>query len=117
MTYQPGRFLRALSQTESGGDQKAFGDENAAGEYLAVGLFQIHPAWLWTYGRQIKPAVDASWSAWFSEIVEAFYTAHWQALPAVEIAMFFHLGHPSNPDAADWDSEYAARFDGFWAAI
>ena len=104
MTAQ--QFATILGLVESDGNIAAWGDA-AHGAYLAVGRFQVHPAWL--FDHILKPAVSETWDSWVERMVEAFYTPR-AYLPPVEVAMWFHIGHRVQPDENDWDAPYAKRF-------
>ena len=102
-----GQFLDALAMTESGEDAKAWGDNGRA-----VGRFQVHPDWLWTWAKHygLQPNLDETWDSFITRVVIAFATDHLSYLSQVEVAMYFHLGHKTIPAHYDWDADYAKRF-------
>lgn len=100
----PKQFTTALGLTESNGNLSApLGDSGQA-----MGRWQVHPCWVWDHCKLI-PKLRETWDAWIERNIEAFFVAH-DFLPAVEVAMFFHLGHRSLITDLDWDGPYAARF-------
>jgi hypothetical protein len=110
----PAQFQAALAITESGDNPEAWGDQG-----LAMGAWQVHPAWLWDQIRsfQIKPAVRSSWNSWVETYIEAFFHKYADLGTPTEIAMHFHLGHASEPGDVDWDAEYASRFEAALAKV
>ena len=110
MTTQ--EFLYCLGRTESNNDPNvALGDGGRA-----LGRFQVHPDWAWGYARRfgVQPALNETWDSFITRIVVAFYDHFCGGMPALEVAMYFHVGHPVRPGDKDWDGDYAARFSGFW---
>lgn len=104
-------FAHKLWITESSGRLYDWGDQG-----LAMGPYQEHPDWLWTWAHKlnIPPVPMRSWAHWEGLLVRAFYNHCRAELPFLgdtEIAMYFHLGHISHEDRADWDREYAAKFN------
>ncbi len=109
----PQQFSHALGITESRGDPKAWGDDTHGTRHaLAMGRWQVHPAWVWdhTDNPEAKPAELESWDAWIERLVEIFAARWLPLIPPVEIAMWFHLGHRVEQNETGWDSEYAQRF-------
>ena|SRR5882757_9105374 len=103
----PKQFTTALGLTESRGNPNSpLGDSGQA-----MGRWQVHPCWVWDHCKLV-PFISETWDAWVERNIEAFYNAH-TFLPAVEIAMFFHLGHRALIADADWDTNYAKRFIGY----
>ena len=110
----PQQFTKALGLTESQGKIEQWGDDtHGTKPPLAMGRFQIHPAWLWDHTRteEAKPADLESWDSWIERLITAFYRKYHVALPDDILAMWFHLGHRSYTDSTDWDSKYAERFN------
>lgn len=106
----PEKFLLALRCTESNNDPHAFGD---AGKALTS--MQVHPAWLWDQIQRFKlrPVPGETWEDWVGRYVMAFYIANTNVLSDVEVIMYFHKGHITDPAQDDWDRAYADRFSMF----
>ena len=106
----PQQFAQALRMTESLGNPRAWGDADEA-----LTSYQVHPAWLWDRIDRfhLEPAVTETWESWIGRYVEAFYDSYWPLMSEVQIAMFFHRGHPVEVADRDWDVPYAARFAKF----
>ena len=104
------KFLNALAMTESNDDTKAWGDEG-----LAVGRFQMHPAFVWDYGPDTVGVVW-SWDHVFRETLRNFLAEREPIHngDAVHIVMEFHLG-VSAVSKGQWDKAYAERFARFYA--
>lgn len=116
----PEQFTQILGLTESGGKVEAWGDDTKGTKPpLAMGRFQIHPVWLWdhTRTRDAMPAMLESWDTWIARLIGAFYARYSEAITAVRLAMWFHLGHLTVDRLSDWDKAYADRFNAFAAKI
>ena len=109
------RFLWTLGMTESKNNDEAWGDKNDNG-YQAMGRWQVHPSWLWTWSRtcNIQPTLVDSWDSFVERVLENFVRYH-SELNAHEIAMTFHLGHIVREGAPEWDIAYYDRFIAMWA--
>jgi hypothetical protein len=105
------KFAHVLALTESHDSPYIWGDEG-----LAVGRWQIHPAWYHDW-RVDPPAVDASWNTVFHAALEKFWH-HYAAMGTtpIKMAMIFHLGH-YDAHSGKWDETYAVRFVNFWAQV
>ena len=106
----PERFAAVIRMTESNNDKRAFGDSG-----LALTSYQVHPAWVWDQleAGHFKPGVLDSWETWIGRMVAAFYGRNSIHMTDVEVAMYFHLGHPTHAGNSDWDPNYAERFTTF----
>jgi hypothetical protein len=104
-------FLHKLALTESTDNPDApLGDDGRA-----LGRYQVHPDWLdcWSKHYQLPCALSETWDSWVARIVGAFYRDHSaRGYSDVEVAMYYHLGHPALASTADWDAKYAKRFLG-----
>lgn len=108
------QFIHALGMTESINDPDvALGDNGRA-----LGRFQVHPDRLWyeSHRYDLQPLLSETWDSFITRVVEAMY-ANWQAKlkTALDIAMYWHLGHFATPNSMDWDSAYAKRFSDYAA--
>ena len=104
----PSQFAAALAGTESNDNVNApLGDHGCA-----MGRFQAHPDWVdtWSKHYDLWARDDETWDSRIERLVEAFADDHLQWLSAVEVAMYFHLGHRAIPTDKDWDAAYAKRF-------
>lgn len=106
------QWVSALALTESDGNMSAWGDGGRA-----VGRFQVHPDWLWTWALHYKlaPTLNETWDHFIMRVVTAFAADHLQRMFEVVAAMYFHLGHVSSQGDQDWDESYADRFRRFAA--
>lgn len=106
------QFLEALAEVESSNNPEAWGDDGRA-----MGRCQVHPDALWTYCHRYKvtPQLRETWDHLVRRVLTAFYNEWAQAHEPREIAMEWHLGHPSFPSSADWDADYARKFDSAYA--
>lgn len=104
----PEQFARALVIKESGGDPHAWGDDDCA-----VGLYQAHIDWIWTWARHygLSPLLNERFNDFVRRIVIAFAADHLSYMTPVEVAMYFHKGHKTQPDWDDWDTDYAEKFE------
>lgn len=100
MTFE--EFADALSRTESNNNDRAYGDEG-----LALGRWQMHPAWFFEWQLHTCK-VDDSWFAVFRAALENFFKSHKEQDP-VRLAMIFHLGAAAVA-RGKWDAAYAERF-------
>ena len=100
-------FCRVIAEIESSNVATAWGDGGRA-----MGRYQVHPAWVWTYATAFKlpPADFEKWDDWVFGLVAQFFAHYSTADGPLEVAMRFHLGHLSRMSDADWDGEYAAKF-------
>lgn len=126
------RFAEALAKTESEDSEIAWGDpkepkgstnldwlwggHSARGaNFMAMGRWQIHPAW---YHDWLDPElpVGASWDEAFRRALERFWN-YFKALGrgALAIAMSFHLGVDAAKEGK-WDDNYADRFTRYYNA-
>jgi hypothetical protein len=105
MTSQ--QFRDALAIVESNNDPHAWGDSG-----LAMGRWQVHPAWVYGYLRitGVQPGVRESWDGFVGRIVEAFFESRPTSCTPIQSAMWFHLGHRTDESQGDWDIDYAGRF-------
>jgi hypothetical protein len=98
------QFKLALAMTESTNNPFAWGDQG-----LAVGRWQIHPAWFHDW-RVDPPAVRDSWDDVFDAALERFWRATvGKGMAPVSAAMEFHLGAAAVAHGK-WDADYADRF-------
>ena len=103
----PFEFAHRIAVVESNNNPNApLGDDGRA-----LGRFQVHPDWLfdWSTNYHITPHLMETWDSFVIRVVEAFYQSH-TTMMDVEIAMYFHLGHPCKSTDSDWDKDYAERF-------
>jgi hypothetical protein len=102
-----GVFATILAFVESNHELEAWGDDG-----LAMGLYQAHAAWVVTYAKRynIWPAVDEGWNSWVRRLIGAFFAEYSKTWTDTEVAMHYHLGHPSVAQDLDWDAKYASRF-------
>lgn len=102
------KWRAALANTESNDNDRAWGDEG-----LAVGRWQMHPAFVWDFGPDVV-TVRESWDALFSATLRNFWDERSRVTPdGVKLAMEFHLGVTAVRDG-QWDEPYAQRFKGFY---
>ena len=109
------QFTTALGLTESDGNPNApLGDDGRA-----VGRFQAHPDWQWTWAKHynLAPNLDEKWDSWIERLVMAFAADHLKYMTPEKVAMYFHLGHMSAPIDKGWDADYAARFNARLATV
>jgi hypothetical protein len=107
------QFIAALAGTESSNDPNApLGDDGRA-----LGRFQVHPDWVCTYALLFsrRPLLNETWDAWITALVRLFFQRYSPKNTAVQVAMWFHLGHFATEESSDWDAPYAERFNQ-WAA-
>lgn len=108
-TLEFNKWKAALAMTESTNNDRAWGDEG-----LAVGRWQMHPAFVWDFGPD-DVAVRESWDALFADTLLNFYATRAPHVPdPVKLAMEFHLGLHAVAEG-QWDQVYADRFQGFYA--
>lgn len=103
------QFAHTIAVIESNDNPNApLGDAGRA-----LGRYQVHPDWVWTQCRRLvtAPILNETWDSFIVRLVEGFYQLYSPAMPDVEVAMFFHLGHHAHPTDGDWDTHYAARFN------
>ncbi len=102
----PAQWTETIRQVESGGHANSIGDGGRA-----FSSYQVHPDWLWQWATtlSIEPKLNERWDDWIGRVVLEFAQFH-SAWDPLELAMYFHLGHRSHPDKADWDKAYADRF-------
>jgi hypothetical protein len=127
------RFAKALALTETHDLETAWGDAKserpltvvghepgstvtAKCNFMAVGRWQMHPAWYHDWMRTVPP-VGSSWDECFKAALLAFYATE-KALgrSPMEMAMTFHIGHWPILQA-DWDEKYAERFANYYAQL
>lgn len=116
----PEQFTQILGLTETNGKIEEWGDDtHGTKPPLAMGRWQIHPAWLWDHTRLqgAKPDVLDSWDTWIGKLVGDFFADFADYITAVRLAMWFHVGHLTTDQLPDWDKAYAARFNAFAAKI
>lgn len=107
MDYE--KWRSALAMTESQNNPHAWGDEG-----LAVGRWQMHPAFVWDFGPD-DVTVRESWDALFMSTLLNFFTERGPVVKdPVRLAMEFHLGVAAVA-AGKWDDAYAVRFGSFYA--
>ncbi len=109
----PAAWVRALQLTESDGQlNPPVGDDGRA-----FSSFQVHVDWLWEWAKRlsIEPLLGEKLESFVGRVVTAFayYHVNWNA---IHLAMYFHLGHPSDPTQPDWDVHYAERFEARYAS-
>ena len=105
------QFVSALAHTESGDNPNApLGDNGRAS-----GRWQMHPDWFWEWANHynLPPDLNETLDSWFGRIILAFANDHLRWMEPINAAMYFHLGHQTNPSKPDWDAAYAARFESF----
>lgn len=108
-------FLYCLGMTESNDDPNAhLGDGGRA-----LGRFQTHPDWIWTQCKRfgLQPALNETWDSFITRLVTAFYNHYIDSMEAIEVAMYFHMGHHVRQTDADWDQGYADRFQEYAANV
>ena len=106
MTAQ--QFAHALGATESNNNPNApLGDDGRA-----LGQYQAHPDWICTYAKVFNrwARLNETWDSWIGDLVVLFYGRYSGKNTDVQVAMWYHLGHFSTEESADWDAVYAARF-------
>jgi hypothetical protein len=103
----PEEFAACIAQVESGDKPTAWGDNG-----LAMGRYQVHPSWVWTWATYLKlqPTVSESWDHFIGRLVQGFFSAHNAGMHPGQIAMYFHLGHLDTEQDSDWDVNYAKEF-------
>lgn len=101
------QFLKALAIVESRDNPEAWGDTGRA-----MGRWQVHPDALWTHAEKylIAPKLGETWDQLVARVVRAIYANRSEIELDDEVAMYWHLGHPSTPASKDWDAKYAVRF-------
>ena len=101
------QFLAALAVVESSNDSEAWGDDGRA-----MGRWQVHPDRVWSESRlrRVAPNLGETWDSWIGRILTVIFKGLYPVESPVAIAMYWHLGHFSKPDATDWDEDYAAKF-------
>ena len=106
-------FIYCLAMTESKNDPFVhLGDGGRA-----LGRFQVHPDWVWTQCSRfgMKPELNETWDAFVTRLVVAFFNHYALSMDDLGVAMYFHLGHRTDPTAPDWDAPYAERFQTYAA--
>ncbi len=100
------QFARAISETESHRNPRAYGDGGRA-----LTSFQCHAAWLlqWAAALLLNPLVSETWESFVGRVVAAFFEHHFGWAP-VDLAMYYHRGHAVRRTDNDWDSAYEDRF-------
>jgi len=103
------QILAALAEVESSNNPEAWGDGGRA-----MGRWQVHPDRLWyeagRYG--LTPFLGETWDAFVARVLWAMVDDRLgPSLTAVEVAMYWHLGHVCQPNSKDWDKVYEARFN------
>src|SRR5208337_1756242 len=78
----------------------------------AMGRWQVHPDRVWSESRlrRVAPNLGETWDSWIGRILTVIFKGLYPVESPVAIAMYWHLGHFSKPDATDWDEDYAAKF-------
>ena len=110
-------WAAALGEVESNNKPFSFGDDG-----LAMGRYQIHPAFMFQWFPKDKLAVRLSWDNAFMLALGKFFD-HYSAnlptftsgpaetaSPALLLAMMFHLG-VEGVHQGQWDTNYAQRFE------
>lgn len=106
------KFAAALGATESTDNPHAWGDEG-----LAVGRWQMHPAFVDDYYPDDVIEVHDSWNTFFRKVLLQFVTRREAAgSDVMRAAMEFHLGVEA-VRIGQWDAQYADRFSRAWAAL
>lgn len=109
----PKQFTDALALTESNGNVRAWGDDSDGRHApLAMGRWQIHPAFLWdiTDDDSCMPHELESWDTWVERLIQRWAAPKLKAIEAVYVAEHYHLGHAAHNGSPDWDDQYAQRF-------
>lgn len=101
------QFLKALAVVESSDNPQAWGDTGRA-----MGRWQVHPDRLWQelHAMRSAPQLGETWDQLSARVLRWLFTTMWDLTEPLEIAMYWHLGHWSEPGKPDWDAKYAARF-------
>jgi hypothetical protein len=100
-------FVYAIGKVESNNNPNAqLGDDGRA-----QGRFQCHPDWwdTWQPKSGIRAVVGDTWDSWQVRVLSWFFDYH-ATLDPVILAMYYHLGHISQPTDSDWDVDYASKF-------
>ena|SRR5208337_3133355 len=124
------QFLEALAVVESSNNPRAWGDFlTAAGSPMpadtndthtgcqccprAMGRWQVHPDRVWSESRlrRVAPNLGETWDSWIGRILTVIFNVLYPVVLPVSIAMYWHLGHFSDPGKPDWDSPYNVKFD------
>lgn len=126
------RFAAALAKTESDDSEVAWGDPKEpdgstkldwlwgghtmlGANFMAMGRWQIHPAW---YAEWADPAMQVGWS-WddaFRAALKRFYDKESRNVTTeVDKAMIFHVGAAAWA-RGEWDKYYETRFKRFYGA-
>ena len=102
------QFLQALASVESSNNPQAWGDDGRA-----MGRWQVHPDRVWSESRlrRVAPNLGETWDSWIGRILTVIFNALYPVELPVSIAMYWHLGHFSDPGKPDWDSPYNVKFD------
>jgi len=103
----PAQFVGALYEVEGGPSLSDLPDGGRA-----LGRPQVHPDALFDWARfaDTRPQLNETWDDYLDSLLRAIYAALSAQRTPVQIAMWWHLGHPCVETDADWDQEYAARF-------
>jgi hypothetical protein len=101
------QFLKALAMVESSDDPEAWGDAGRA-----MGRWQVHPARYYDELRRwdLVPEVSATWDQTVAIMLREIWEEYYPIYSPTQIAMYWHLGHFTDPTRPDWDAKYAARF-------
>ncbi len=102
------QFLDALAQVESSNDPHAWGDDDRA-----VGTWQVHIDRLWSEAKRwgLEPKLDERFNDFVRRVLTAMYSDLVGSYMAVEIAMYWHLGHWVQPGEWGWDIQYEQKFN------
>jgi hypothetical protein len=81
----------------------------------AFSRFQVHPDWFSDHVRiyNLYAQLGETWDHWVERVVTEFAARFLPVMMPVEVAMLFHEGHKVEAGQADWDDEYAARFNSY----
>lgn len=110
MTMDFVTFAYKLAVIESGNNPNVKLGDNGC----ALGRWQIHPDRLWDEAHHygVAPQLDESWDSLVRRVLNAVFAARTkQGYSPIDIAMYWHLGHFTQPGDADWDTLYAERFN------
>ena len=101
------QFLVALGMVESNNQPFAWGDGGRA-----MGRWQVHPDRLFSEmeSHKIEPKLGETWDALQGRVVRAIAEMYLPDEDATSVAMYWHLGHWSDPKSDDWDLTYQVSF-------
>lgn len=123
------QFVDALAMVESSGNPFAWGDDvlvdrppqcstergsdpKKSRVPAAMGRWEVHADRLFDEADsfQLRPLVGEPYDSFVRRIVGAIAAMFVAPEGAVSTAMYWHLGHWSDPKSDDWDLNYATKF-------